>query len=130
MPIPAVFSLEKPHLIPAIALFVGHEDKSTGKSNQITITNEKGRLSQSEIDRMVQEAEKFRAEDEQNKQTLSLSSRFADVFFFPSRGGVVNNMKTMKWMCFCCCFLVGKMTDCSSFFDDCFLEGTLGNICF
>merc|ERR1712060_941486 len=33
-------------------------------SNQITITNEKGRLSQAEIDRMVQEAEKYRAEDE------------------------------------------------------------------
>merc|ERR1719446_1359016 len=48
-------------------LNVSAQDKSTGKSNQITITNEKGRLSQSEIDRMVQEAEKFRAEDEANK---------------------------------------------------------------
>merc|ERR1712166_615606 len=48
-------------------LNVGAQDKSTGKSNQITITNEKGRLSQSEIDRMVSEAEEFRAEDEQNK---------------------------------------------------------------
>merc|ERR1712144_113123 len=38
-------------------LNVSAQDKSTGKSNQITITNEKGRLSQSEIDRMVQEAE-------------------------------------------------------------------------
>ena len=44
--------------------------KSTGKSNQITITNEKGRLSQAEIDRMVQEAEKFRAEDETNKAKI------------------------------------------------------------
>merc|ERR1711882_16532 len=34
---------------------VSAQDKSTGKSNQITITNEKGRLSQAEIDRMVQE---------------------------------------------------------------------------
>merc|ERR1712167_297260 len=48
-------------------LNVGAQDKSTGKSNQITITNEKGRLSQSEIDRMVSEAEKYRAEDEANK---------------------------------------------------------------
>merc|ERR1712125_38752 len=40
---------------------------STGKSNQITITNEKGRLSQAEIDRMVQEAEKYRSEDEAQK---------------------------------------------------------------
>merc|ERR1711982_74166 len=43
------------------------QDKSTGKSNQITITNEKGRLSQAEIDRMVQEAEKYKDEDEANK---------------------------------------------------------------
>jgi len=48
-------------------LNVSAQDKSTGKTNQITITNEKGRLSQSEIDRMVSEAEQYRAEDEQNK---------------------------------------------------------------
>merc|ERR1719450_1782639 len=47
-----------------VILNVSAQDKSTGKSNQITITNEKGRLSQAEIDRMVQEAEKYRAEDE------------------------------------------------------------------
>ena len=34
--------------------------------NQITITNEKGRLSQSEIDRMVQEAEKYESEENKN----------------------------------------------------------------
>merc|ERR1711877_22218 len=51
-------------------LNVSAQDKSTGKSNQITITNEKGRLSQAEIDRMVQEAEKYRAEDETNKQKI------------------------------------------------------------
>merc|ERR1712083_649289 len=51
------------------------QDKSTGKSNQITITNEKGRLSQAEIDRMVQEAEKFRAEDEQNKQKIEAKQK-------------------------------------------------------
>merc|ERR1712072_1079655 len=48
-------------------LNVSAQDKSTGKANRITITNEKGRLSQSEIDRMVAEAEKFKAEDEANK---------------------------------------------------------------
>merc|ERR1711975_41347 len=48
-------------------LNVSAEDKSTGKSNQITITNEKGRLSQAEIDRMVDEAEKYKQEDEANK---------------------------------------------------------------
>merc|ERR1719399_1834812 len=51
-------------------LNVSAQDKSTGKSNQITITNEKGRLSQAEIDRMVSEAEKYAAEDEQNKKKI------------------------------------------------------------
>merc|ERR1719271_458633 len=51
-------------------LNVSAQDKSTGKSNQITITNEKGRLSQSEIDRMVSEAEKYKAEDEANKEKI------------------------------------------------------------
>ncbi|OUM58728.1 hypothetical protein PIROE2DRAFT_15925 [Piromyces sp. E2] len=39
-------------------------DKTTGKSNKITITNDKGRLSKEEIDRMVSDAEKYKAEDE------------------------------------------------------------------
>merc|ERR1719506_2260152 len=40
------------------------KDKASGKESQITITNDKGRLSQEEIERMVKEAEKFSAEDE------------------------------------------------------------------
>jgi len=39
-------------------------DKTTGKSNKITITNDKGRLSKEEIERMVNDAEKYKAEDE------------------------------------------------------------------
>merc|ERR1712029_486612 len=62
-------------------LNVSAQDKSTGKSNQITITNEKGRLSQAEIDRMVQEAEKFRAEDEQNKQKIEAKNGLENYCF-------------------------------------------------
>ncbi|KAI8340834.1 heat shock protein 70 family [Chlamydoabsidia padenii] len=40
-------------------------DKTTGKSNKITITNDKGRLSKEDIERMVNEAEKYKAEDEE-----------------------------------------------------------------
>lgn len=40
------------------------KDKSTSKSNNITITNEKGRLSQDEIDKMIQDAEKYKADDQ------------------------------------------------------------------
>jgi len=45
-------------------LNVSASDKTTGKSNRITITNDKGRLSKEEIERMVDEAEKYKAEDE------------------------------------------------------------------
>ena len=45
-------------------LNVRAEDKTTGRSEKITITNEKGRLSKSDIERMVAEAEKFKAADE------------------------------------------------------------------
>ncbi|XP_053261059.1 heat shock-related 70 kDa protein 2 [Podarcis raffonei] len=45
-------------------------DKSTGKENKITITNDKGRLSKDDIDRMVQEAERYKAEDESNRERV------------------------------------------------------------
>ena len=45
-------------------------DKTTGKSNKITITNDKGRLSQDDIKRMVEEAEKHKAEDEAVTQRI------------------------------------------------------------
>ncbi|KAF4314691.1 hypothetical protein G195_011551 [Phytophthora kernoviae 00238/432] len=48
-------------------LNVSAVEKSTGKENKITITNDKGRLSQADIDRMVAEAEKYKSEDEANK---------------------------------------------------------------
>ncbi|GAA5974187.1 hypothetical protein JCM11641_003314 [Rhodosporidiobolus odoratus] len=49
---------------------VSAADKGTGKSNQITIENEKGRLSQEEIDRMVADAERFSEEDELLKKKI------------------------------------------------------------
>jgi heat shock protein 5 len=42
----------------------------TGKSESITITNDKGRLTQDEIDRMVQEAEKYADEDKATKERI------------------------------------------------------------
>ena len=51
-------------------LNVSAEDKSTGTKNKITITNDKGRLSKEEIERMVQEAEKYKAEDEEHKKKI------------------------------------------------------------
>merc|ERR1712048_1394087 len=62
-------------------LNVSAQDKASGKTNQITITNEKGRLSQAEIDRMVQEAEKYRAEDETNKQKIEAKNGLENYCF-------------------------------------------------
>jgi len=45
-------------------------EKSTNKENKITITNDKGRLSEEEIERMVSEAEKYKAEDDANKNRI------------------------------------------------------------
>merc|ERR1711881_229739 len=44
-------------------LNVGAEDKGTGKAEKITITNDKGRLTEEEIERMVKEAEDNAEED-------------------------------------------------------------------
>lgn len=51
-------------------LNVSAEDKSAGIKNKITITNDKGRLSKDEIERMVQEAEKYKSEDEELKKKV------------------------------------------------------------
>ena len=51
-------------------LNVKAEDKGTGKSEKITITNDKGRLSQEEIERMVQEAEEFADEDKKVRERV------------------------------------------------------------
>jgi len=45
-------------------LNVAAEDKSTGKKNKITITNDSGRLGADEIERMIRDAEKYKAADE------------------------------------------------------------------
>jgi len=45
-------------------------DKGTGKSESITITNDKGRLTQEEIDRMVEEAEMYADEDKATKERI------------------------------------------------------------
>ncbi|KAG0075766.1 ATPase with role in protein import into the ER, partial [Podila epicladia] len=51
-------------------LRVSASDKGTGKTETITITNDKGRLSEEEIERMIKEAEKFADEDQQVKERI------------------------------------------------------------
>ena len=52
-------------------LNVTAKDTSTGKSNKITITNDKGRLSAAEIDRMVADAEKYKEEDDAQREKIA-----------------------------------------------------------
>ncbi|KAL0941730.1 hsp70-like protein [Colletotrichum truncatum] len=51
-------------------LKVSAHDKGTGKQESITITNDKGRLTQEEIDRMVAEAEKYAEEDKATRERI------------------------------------------------------------
>ncbi|CAB5298995.1 unnamed protein product [Rhizophagus irregularis] len=51
-------------------LNVSAVDKTTGRSNKITVTNDKGRLSKEEIERMVTEAEKYHAERKKYAQKI------------------------------------------------------------
>merc|ERR1711997_385012 len=64
-------------------LNVSASDKSTGKLN--TITNDKGRLSKEEIEKMVTDAEKFKADDEKQKDRISAKNGLESYCF---------NMKT------------------------------------
>ncbi|XP_010259649.1 PREDICTED: luminal-binding protein 4-like [Nelumbo nucifera] len=56
-------------------LHVRAEDKAAKKSESITITNDKGRLSQEEIERMVKEAEEFAEEDRKVKEKIDARNK-------------------------------------------------------
>lgn len=56
-------------------------DKSTGKENKITITNDKGRLSKEEIERMVKDAEKYKDEDDKQKGRISAKNSLESYAF-------------------------------------------------
>ena len=60
---------------------VGAEDKGTGKSESITITNDKGRLSEEEIERMVREAQEFEEEDRKMRENVEARNSFEAVAY-------------------------------------------------
>jgi L1 cell adhesion molecule like protein len=62
-------------------LNVSAVDKSTGKLNKITITNDKGRLSKEDIERMVSDAEKFKQEDEKQKNRIAAKNSLESYCF-------------------------------------------------
>jgi len=62
-------------------LNVSAEDKSTGQKNKITITNDKGRLSKEDIERLVQEAEVYKAEDEATRRKVEAKNAVENYAF-------------------------------------------------
>jgi len=73
-------------------LNVSAVEKSSGKSEKITITNEKGRLSSEDIDRMVKEAEKFKYQDEENKNRIESKNSLENYLY--SMRNSMNDEKT------------------------------------
>ena len=57
-------------------LNVGAEDKGTGKSEKITITNDKGRLTEEQIEKMIKDAEQFADEDKKVKERVDAKNSF------------------------------------------------------
>lgn len=56
-------------------------EKSTGKSQNITITNDKGRLSKDDIEKMINEAEKFKDEDIRNRERIESKNALENYIF-------------------------------------------------
>jgi heat shock protein 1/8 len=62
-------------------LNVSAVEKSTGKDNRITITNDKGRLTKDDIERMINEAERFKADDDANKSKIEAKNSLENYAF-------------------------------------------------
>lgn len=62
-------------------LNVSAKDSSTGRSEKITITNDKGRLSKAEIDKMLSDAEKYRDQDEKQREKVTARNNLEGYIF-------------------------------------------------
>jgi L1 cell adhesion molecule like protein len=62
-------------------LNVSASEKSSGKSEKITITNDKGRLSKEDIERMVEEAERYKQEDEMVKEKIEAKNKMEEQLY-------------------------------------------------
>ncbi|XP_060862214.1 heat shock protein 68-like [Metopolophium dirhodum] len=62
-------------------LNVSAKDNSSGRSKNIVIKNDKGRLSQAEIDRMLSEAERYKEEDERQKVKIAAKNQLESYVF-------------------------------------------------
>lgn len=62
-------------------LTVSANDKGTGKTETITITNDKGRLTKEEIEQMVKDGEKFAEEDKAVKEKIDARNQFENYIY-------------------------------------------------
>ena len=76
-------------------LNVGAEDKGSGKSEKITITNDSGRLSPEEIERMVQEAEEFAEEDKLERERVDAKNDL-ETWLFNQKSDLKEKYKGME----------------------------------
>lgn len=94
-------------------LQVSAVEKATGKKEKITITNDKGRLSKDDIEKMVKEAEAFKEEDTKNKERIDAKNELENFVFNikntlknenvklsdEEKGKIEKNVeKTLKWL--------------------------------
>lgn len=71
-------------------LNVTAEDKGTGKKNNITITADKGRLSKDDIEKMLKEAEKYKDEDQKNRDRIESRNKL-EGYLYNMKSNIVNN---------------------------------------
>lgn len=71
-------------------LNVSAVEKSSGKTNKIVITNDKGRLSKEEIERMVNEAEKYKGEDDAQRERIE-SKNALEAYAFNLKSSLEND---------------------------------------
>merc|ERR1719456_1841937 len=62
-------------------LTVSANDKGTGKTETITITNDKGRLTKEEIDQMIKDSEKYADEDKAIKEKIDAKNQFENYIY-------------------------------------------------
>ena len=94
-------------------LNVSAEDKAGGKKQKITITNEKGRLSKEEIERMVNDAEKYKSEDDAQKKKIDARNSLEQYAY-----SMKNTLRDEKVCCrpsFGMCMLMLATTVCACF---------------
>jgi L1 cell adhesion molecule like protein len=73
-------------------LNVSAKEESSGKTNKVTITNDKNRLSQSDIEKMVKEAEKFKEQDELLKSKVEARNSMEN-YVYQIKNAMTGEMK-------------------------------------